>query len=208
MLPKTPKQNERFGRLIFVEARGSRRNRRGIAARIALFACDCGRQVVRDLNSVRCGHTRSCGCLLDNFRVGPRSHGESTSKLWGKGGSPEWRSWKAMRNRCEQPRVSGYARYGGRGIRICEQWRRSFSAFLRDLGRKPGPEYTLERLDPDGNYEPKNCRWATRDQQRRTTRMGIARELERCRRLLIRIAKSRSVAPRLRRLAARLGEVL
>lgn len=79
--------------------------------------------------------------------------------------SPTWNAWRAMINRCTYPSQQSYPRYGGRGITICERWRDSFENFLADVGEKPGPEYSLGRIDNDGNYEPGNVRWETVDQQ-------------------------------------------
>lgn len=69
-----------------------------------------------------------------------------------------------MRNRCNNPNNSDYGHYGGKGIKVCERWN-SFENFLLDMGDKPSPNVTLDRIDPYGNYEPSNCRWATLTQQ-------------------------------------------
>jgi len=78
-------------------------------------------------------------------------------------------SWKKMRERCNSPKDIGYKSYGGRGIRVCEEWNNSFVAFLRDMGERPIGK-TIDRLDSNGNYELKNCRWATNLQQARNKR--------------------------------------
>lgn len=80
--------------------------------------------------------------------------------------SPEYRSWSAMRARCKYPSTNDYARYGGRGIRVCDRWD-SFEAFLHDMGPKPAPNFWIGRLDSDGHYEPGNCEWQSPSQQRR-----------------------------------------
>jgi hypothetical protein len=79
----------------------------------------------------------------------------------------EYRSWTSTLTRCTNPRHEYYNRYGGRGITICDRWRDSFQAFYADMGPKPGPEYTIERENNDGNYEPGNCKWDTRKNQAR-----------------------------------------
>jgi len=79
--------------------------------------------------------------------------------------SPTWSAWRSMIQRCCYPSQQSYPRYGGRGITICDQWRHSFEAFLTDMGEKPGPDFSLGRIDNDGNYEPGNCRWETAEQQ-------------------------------------------
>lgn len=82
---------------------------------------------------------------------------------------PEYRVWENMRNRCLSPRNHAYARYGGRGIRVCPQWD-SFQRFLGDMGPRPSASHTLDRIDNDLGYGPDNCRWATRVEQQRNKR--------------------------------------
>jgi hypothetical protein len=84
--------------------------------------------------------------------------------------TPTYRSWVAMKTRCFNPARGDYHLYGGRGITVCKQWRQSFACFLADMGERPEGR-TLDRLDPNGNYEPSNCRWATVEEQARNKRV-------------------------------------
>ena len=78
---------------------------------------------------------------------------------------PEYGVWQAMKNRCYRPTTHEYERYGGRGITVCARWLDSFQCFIEDMGRRPSSDYSIDRINNDGNYAPKNCRWATREQQ-------------------------------------------
>lgn len=87
--------------------------------------------------------------------------------------SREYSSWYGARNRCHNLDAHNYQFYGGRGIQMCERWRNSFAAFLEDMGRRPTPSHSIDRINCDGHYEPDNCRWATREEQARNTRRAI-----------------------------------
>ena len=98
-----------------------------------------------------------------------KDHDESSRR--GRGGmTVEYRAWSCMLTRCYQPNFVHYGNYGGRGITVCAEWRASYAAFLAHVGRRPSPEHSLDRIDSRGNYEPGNCRWATRKEQARNTR--------------------------------------
>jgi hypothetical protein len=131
-----------------------------------MCVCDCGNTITVVGPSLRTGATKSCGCF----------HIEQVSKHGGMN-SAEYSSWAAMKQRCLNPNSDAYRRYGGRGITICERWKDSFENFLTDMGPKPTPQHTLDRHpDNDGNYEPSNCRWATRFEQSQTR--GNAYQIE------------------------------
>ena len=80
-----------------------------------------------------------------------------------------------MRLRCRDPQQPCWKDYGGRGIQVCDRWNESFEAFLADMGEKPSPQHSLDRIDPNGHYEPGNCRWATTAEQQNNKRLSSQR---------------------------------
>ena len=131
---------------------------------IWLFRCECGNQVDVSGFNAKSGHTKSCGCLRISVpKIHNRIHGCAPIT----GCTVEYNAWCSMKRRCYGANTKDFPRYGARGIRVCNRWLHSFPNFLADMGLKPTPKHSLDRWpDPDGNYEPGYCRWATMLQQR------------------------------------------
>lgn len=127
-----------------------------------LCRCCCGTERVVSGTSLRGGHSKSCGCLMRELAVQRTTrHGQSNSDLYLR--------WIAMKDRCGNPNNDSYEGYGGRGIRVCEQWK-SFDQFFVDMGPTYEKHLQLERRDNNGDYCPENCFWATPKQQGRNKR--------------------------------------
>lgn len=125
--------------------------------------CDCGGIKTARLAHLNSGATRSCGCLSrDTTSINRTTHGCAKPS----GHSPEYTSWRCMRNRCNDPKHIEFHRYGAKGVIVCSRWQFSFQNFLKDMGRKPTPKHSIDRFpNPYGNYELGNCRWATAKEQ-------------------------------------------
>jgi len=156
----------RFGRWMILDVVAS-----APPKRILFCRCDCGTTRTVLAGNLTNGTSASCGCSrTESTAARCRSHGESSHS----GGTPEYRTWRNILIRCSCRKHPSWSRYGGRGIAVCNRWLHSFQNFLSDMGRKPTPEHSIDRINNDGNYEPSNCRWATRSQQMRNRRPRAA----------------------------------
>ena len=158
---------ERFGRLLVVGECG--RNKHGAVLWKCL--CDCGGENVVTTNRLRVERVQSCGCLSrerasQNIR---KRHADAKTHGLGHGNySPTYKTWLSMRDRAKH-HTTGASAYDG--ITICDRWD-SFELFLQDMGERPEGK-TLDRINPRGNYEPANCRWATMKEQQRNRRNTV-----------------------------------
>lgn len=139
-----------------------------IKRHMAVYECDCGTRFVMQCRSEK--GTVSCGCFA---RETAREllTGNTHQRTHNAGGTGAYKSWLSMRGRCNDENNNEYHRYGGRGISVCEQWS-SFEVFLKDMGPRPDG-MSIDRVDPNGNYEPSNCKWSTPKEQSRNKRNNV-----------------------------------
>jgi len=127
------------------------------------FSCECGNTVETTIGRFNYEHVKSCGCFrIDNLPNRKNYHGMKHSITY--------TSWRKMLERCCTPTCKDYKDYGGAGIQVCERWKNSFKDFYEDMGDRPSPEYTIDRVDTTGSYSPENCVWSPKHVQSRNRR--------------------------------------
>lgn len=150
---------QRFGRLLVKEYLG-----RVHHSSQWRCICDCGTEVVTQASGLRTGTTKSCGCWRsDRMSKLTLKHGEKGGDRRNR--SPEYKAWDSIKQRCFNPNGRDWKWYGGKGIRISDEWRYDFRAFLSYVGRRPSPKHSIDRIDSNGHYEPGNVRWASWTEQ-------------------------------------------
>lgn len=156
---------KRFKRLVVLE----RHPERSSLGKVQwVCRCDCGNAVITYTGALTSGNTKSCGC----WKLEVCSANGLARKTHGLTATPEYKAWQGLKDRCYNKDAPQYRNYGARGIRVCDRWLESFENFFADMGFRPGPEYSIDREDNDGNYEPGNCRWTTSDIQANNRRVN------------------------------------
>lgn len=144
-------------------------NLAGKGHKYILCKCECGTIKKMFRTHVVHGYIKSCGCLRREKGI----ENGSKRKIHGMWKTSEYKAWRTMMDRCLNPNNKHYKSYGGRGINFCDEWA-DFMSFIKDMGLKPGKDYSLDRINNDLGYFPENCRWATSLQQNNNRRGALS----------------------------------
>lgn len=164
---------QKFNKLTAIKPVGLCENKRQVMWE---FLCECGNTIQSKGSPVKSGYKKSCGCSVKDINV---KHGFSKTCLYN--------ILNSIKTRCNNKNSKAYPHYGGRGIKICDRWLESFENFYEDMGDRPSPNHSIERLDVNGDYHPDNCVWATSEVQARNHRKqsnnttgvtGVVKEME------------------------------
>lgn len=155
-------KNKKFGNLLVIEFAGYSSSKRTQW----LCLCDCGETKIALSHTLVRGVATHCGCLTSEKISAKVS-------IHGKSETPEFFTWLNIKQRCYNANHPAYIHYGERGIAVCERWLLSFEDFLQDMGQKPSPQHSIDRINNDGPYAKENCRWATREMQGQNKRNNI-----------------------------------
>lgn len=166
---------KKYGRLLVKEKIGSIEYKPKRKRIYWLCQCDCGNEVEKHSTDLRSSKVKSCGCLQMETMIANGKMGSKHNMVK----SLEYKSWQGMKDRCLNKHCKDYRNYGARGIKVCKEWRQSFESFYADMGDRPTPTHSLDRINNDGNYEPKNCRWSTPSQQMRNRTVSLPENVTR-----------------------------